>query len=144
MASTSIQNCSFSATCETRPGCDFRIWPKVASSRLPSTAPAPSNCARLKVLKISKRNSREVDSVIRVSLCKAISQLAERSAGKWGGLNACARTPSAAARFAQTSERVERGCVGVAWTDGFVGGVGHLAEVTADKAGVSERRLLRG
>src|ERR1700719_4840570 len=70
---TSAQNCNFSATCETRPGCDFRIWPKVASSRLPSTEPAPSNCEWLKVLKVSKRNSSEVDSVIRVSLRKATS-----------------------------------------------------------------------
>jgi hypothetical protein len=37
------QKFSFRAAWDTRPGCDFRICPKVASSRLPSTAAAPSN-----------------------------------------------------------------------------------------------------
>jgi hypothetical protein len=37
------QNWNLRATWETRPGCDFRILPKVASSRLPSTEDAPSN-----------------------------------------------------------------------------------------------------
>jgi hypothetical protein len=47
----------------------------VGSSRLPSTEDAPSNWAWLKVLKVSKRNSSDVDSVIWVALCRAKSEL---------------------------------------------------------------------
>jgi hypothetical protein len=60
------------AICEMRGAAALTALPNVASLMFPSTERLPSNCAWLKVLKVSKRNSRDLLSVSFVTLCKVM------------------------------------------------------------------------
>jgi hypothetical protein len=62
------QNKNFRATCEMRGGAALTTLPNVASLMFPSTEPLPSNWVWLKVLNVSKRNSRDLLSVNFVTL----------------------------------------------------------------------------
>jgi len=62
------QNKNFRATCEMRGDAALTTLPNVASLMFPSTEPLPSNWVWLKVLNVSKRNSRDLLSVNFVTL----------------------------------------------------------------------------
>src|ERR1700676_1655369 len=69
------QNVYLSATCTSRGGMAFTIFPNRGLEKSPFTDAGPKNCERLNVLKVSRRNCNAFVSLTRKDLSRARSVL---------------------------------------------------------------------